>query len=238
MKYELIIFDIGKTLLDKRLSSKISEQTLEDIKALKNKGIKVGVCTMRTLEHCREIIPFELDFYICLNGSHITCNGETIFDSPIDLKPSSSEYLTYGADYAFYSCESAKEKAIANGFLIDKSGVANRVYNLVLFDITKDQISNYSSFNTEYWENTRTLVLQNSDSSKSIGIQKVIDYYKSQEPLLYFGDGPNDLPIFERFRDCICMGDCYPELIKYALFQTKSCREEGVSYALRMLNLL
>ena len=43
MKYELIIFDIGKTLLDKRVSNKISEPTLADIKALQNKGIKVGL---------------------------------------------------------------------------------------------------------------------------------------------------------------------------------------------------
>ena len=58
MKYKIVIFDIGKTLLDKRFSQKISEQTLTDIKALKQKGIKVGVCTMRTVQHCREIIPF------------------------------------------------------------------------------------------------------------------------------------------------------------------------------------
>ena len=238
MKYELIIFDIGKTLLDKRVSNMISEQTLADIKALQNKGIRVGVCTMRTIKHCREIIPFELDFYICLNGSHITCDGKTIFDSPLELETSSSEYLTYGADCAFYSCDSAKEKAIANGFLIDKLGVANQVYNLVLFDITKEQLSNYSSFNIEYWETTKTLALQNSNSSKSIGIQKVIDHYKAKEPILYFGDGPNDLPIFEQFHDCICMGDCYPKLIKHALFQTKSCKEDGVSYALRKLGFL
>ena len=238
MKYELIIFDIGKTLLDKRVSNKISEHTLSDIKALQNKGIKVGVCTMRTIKHCREIIPFELDFYICLNGSHITCDGKAIFDSPLSVKIPSLEYLTYGTEYAFYSCEGAKEKAITNGFLIDKLGVANPTYNLVLFDIAKDRLSNYASFNIEYWESTKTLALQNSNSSKSIGIQKVMDYYKVQEHILYFGDGPNDLPIFERFHDCICMGDCYPRLIEYALFQTKSCKEDGVSYALRKLGIL
>lgn len=238
MKYELIIFDIGKTLLDKRISNNISEQTLEDIRTLKNKGIKVGVCTMRTLKHCKEIIPFDLDFYICLNGSHITCDGKTIFDSPLELKTTASEYLTYGTDYAFYSSERAKEKAIANGFLIDKIGVANQVYNLVLFDIARDQLSDYSSFNIEYWETTKTLALQNSNSSKSIGIQKVIDHYKAKEPILYFGDGPNDLPIFERFHDCICMGDCYPRLVEHSIFQTKSCKEDGVSYALRKLKIL
>ena len=238
MKYKLIIFDIGKTLLDKHVSNEISKRTLDDIKALQNKGIKVGVCTMWTLTHCRKLIPFELDFYICLNGSHITCDGITIFDSPIELKPASSEYLTYGTDYAFYSCEIAKEKAIANGFLVDKAGMAKRVYNLVLFDVTKDQLPDHCFFNTEYWENTKTLVLQNSDSSKSLGIQKVLDYYKCQEPILYFGDGPNDLPVFERFQDCVCMGDCYPRLLEHSIFQTKPCKDDGVSYALRMLEVL
>ena len=80
MKYKIIIFDIGKTLLDKQVSPQISERTLTDMKALQDKGIKVGVCTMRTIKHCREIIPFELDFYICLNGSHITCDGKVVFD--------------------------------------------------------------------------------------------------------------------------------------------------------------
>lgn len=74
MKYELIIFDIGKTLYDKNLSPRASDCVLHDIEALRKKGIKVGVCTMRTIQHCREVVPVELDFYISLNGSlEIVC---------------------------------------------------------------------------------------------------------------------------------------------------------------------
>ena len=58
-----------------------------------------------------------MDFYICLNGSHITCDGQLIFDSPLEYCDSSLDYLSYGADYAFYSSENAKQKAIKNGFL-------------------------------------------------------------------------------------------------------------------------
>lgn len=238
MKYKIIIFDIGKTLLDKQVSPQISERTLADIKALQDKGIKVGVCTMRTIKHCREIIPFELDFYICLNGSHITCDGAVIFDSPVTHSNIPSNYLSYGSEYAFYSTETAKQKALENGFLVDKNGVADPAYNLVFFDIVKEQLSAFSSYNTEYWEKTKTISLQSKNSSKSLGIQKVLDYYGLQEPILYFGDGPNDLPIFQQYHDCICMGDGYPELKKYALFETKSCKDEGVSYALRALEIL
>ena len=238
MKYKIVIFDIGKTLLDKQVSTEISSQVLADIRALQKQGIKVGVCTMRTLRHCREIIPFELDFYICLNGSHITCDGKLIFDSPLEYKPDSPDYLSYGADFAFYSSAESKEKALQNGFLVDKPGVAAPTYNCVLFDIAKERVADFSTYNTEYWERTSTLSLQNADASKSIGIQRVLDYYGIKEPILYFGDGPNDLPIFQKYRDCVCMGDCYPELCKYALFQTKACKDDGVSFALRKLDLL
>jgi hydroxymethylpyrimidine pyrophosphatase-like HAD family hydrolase len=238
MKYKIVIFDIGKTLLDKQVSNEISVQTLADIKALQSKGIKVGVCTMRTVRHCREIIPFELDFYICLNGSHITCDGKLIFDSPLEYKHDSPDYLSYGADYAFCSSAASKEKALQSGFLIDKPGVAAPVYNCVLFDVTKEHLGCFSAYNTEYWEKTKALSLQSVDSSKSLGIQKVLEYYGFDEPILYFGDGPNDLPIFQTYKDCVCMGDCYPELCQYALVQTKPCKDNGVSFALRKIGLI
>ena len=238
MKYKIVIFDIGKTLLDKQVSAEISAQVLADINTLQKQGIKVGVCTMRTLRHCREIIPFELGFYICLNGSHITCDGKLIFDSPLEYTHDSPDYLSYGADYAFYASAASKEKALKNGFLIDKPGVGAPMYNCVLFDVEKERVADFSAYNTEYWERTSTLSLQNADASKSLGIQRVLDYYEIKEPILYFGDGPNDLPIFQKYRDCICMGDCYPELCEYALFQTKACKDDGVSFALRKLDLL
>lgn len=238
MKYKIIIFDIGKTLLDKQVSPEISKQTLADIKEVQSKGIKVGVCTMRTIKHCREIIPFELDFYICLNGSHITCDKKAIFESPMVNNFNAEDYLSYGAEYAFYSTEVAKTKALQNGFLIDAQGCADPIYNFVLFDIEKESLPEFSRYNTEYWKSTKTLTLQNTDASKTFGIKRVLDYYGLTEPILYFGDGPNDLPIFKEFHDCVCMGDCYPELKEYALFQTKACKEDGVSFALRELSII
>ena len=238
MKYKIIIFDIGKTLLDKRSSPQISDQTLADIKALQDKGIKVGVCTMRTFKHCREIIPFPLDFYICLNGSHIICDGKVIFNCPIEAPNQISDYLSYGVNHAFYSTGFAKQKAQTNGFLVDQIGIADPIYNVVLFDVERSQLSDFLAYNIEYWESTKTLSLHSKEASKSLGIQKVLDYFGYEEPILYFGDGPNDLPIFQQYHDCICMEDCYPELKNYALFTTKNCIHNGVSYALRELGIL
>lgn len=238
MKYELIIFDIGKTLYDKNFSVRASDCVLHDLDALRKKGIKVGVCTMRTIQHCKKVVPVELDFYISLNGSYIICEGEVIVDKPTIIPSGHIDFLSYGKDFTCYSTEKAKILADENGFLADRKGVASPAYNAVLFDIPADKLSNYNNYTTEYWANTKALSLQDKNASRVIGIQKVLGFYNTRLPLLYLGDGPNDLEIFQSYHDCICMGDCYPKLKQYALFQTKTCRDEGVSFALRKLGLL
>ena len=238
MKYELIIFDIGKTLYDKNFSVRASDCVLHDLDALRKKGLKVGVCTMRTIQHCKKVVPVELDFYISLNGSHIICEGEVIVNKPTTIPSGHIDFLSYGKNFTCYSTERAKMLADVNGFLADSKGAASPAYNVVLFNITADKLSSYDNYTTEYWATTKALSLQDKNASRVIGIQEVLRFYNTKLPFLYFGDGPNDLEIFQAYHDCICMGDCYPKLKQYALFQTKSCKDEGVPFALRKLDLL
>lgn len=238
LKYKIVIFDIGKTLLDKSVSNKVSDSLLNDIKQLRKIGIKVGVCTMRTVKHCKEIIPVDLDFYICLNGSYIWCDNKLIYEKQVEFENGNVDYLSYGSELAFYSSEHAKTMAIANGFLIDNIGVAKPVYNVVLFNVEQTQLQQYNEFHYEYWPSTKTIVLQNKETSKVNGIKQVLNYYNLTQPILYFGDGPNDLEIFKTYNDCVCMGDSYHELEKYALFKTDTCAKQGGSYALRKLHIL
>lgn len=238
MKYELIIFDIGKTLYDKNFSMRASDCVLYDIEVLRKKGIKVGVCTMRTIQHSMEVAPVELDFYISLNGSYVICEGKVIVDKPMIIPSGHIDFLSYGKGSTCFSTEKAKMLADVNGFLANKKGVASPVYNTVLFNIPADKLNIYDNYTTEYWGNTKVLSLQNKNTSRVNGIQKVLRFYNTKSPFLYFGDGPNDLEIFQTYHDCICMGDCYPNLKQYALFQTKTCIDEGIPFALRKLDLL
>lgn len=238
-KYKIIILDVGKTMFDKTLSDTVSDVLLADIIKLRQLGIKVGVCTMRTIQHCKTIIPVKLDFYISLNGSYIVCNDDiVIHDDPMQFIYNSLNFLTYGKDKTFFSSEHAKKKAIENGFLFDDLGIATPTYNTVIFDVKAVDLCKYSNWHYEYWANTKTLALQNKTSSRVQGISKVLNYYKHLEPILYFGDGPNDLEVFKHYKDCVCMGNCYPALEKYAILKTDTCANNGVSIALRKLNVL
>lgn len=238
MKYDLIIFDIGKTLFDKNLSDRASNNVLRDIERLRENGIKVGVCTMRTISHCMEVVPVEFDFYISLNGSYIVCEKKLIVNTPMTIPSNCKDFLSYGKEFTYYSTDKAKHMADENGFIADKKGVAQPAYNTVIFNVPSNEVSRYNNYNTEYWEKTKTLSIQNKSTSRVLGVREVLKFYGIGQQYLYIGDGPNDLEIFIQHKNCVCMGECYPVLKKYALFQTKSCKEEGVSYALRKLNLL
>ena len=111
MKYELVIFDVGKTLYDKNFSTRASDYVLRDIEALRKKGMKVGVCTMRTVQHCKEVVPVELDFYISLNGSYIICEGKNIVNKPTTVPLKHIDYLSFGENNTYYSTKKAKEHA-------------------------------------------------------------------------------------------------------------------------------
>jgi len=50
---------------------------------------------------------------------------------------------------------------------------------------------------SRYWVNTKTFALQNIDSSKSLGIQRVLDHYSFKYSILFFDYGPNDLSLLK-----------------------------------------
>lgn len=238
MKYKIVIFDIGGTLFDKNISDRVSESVIDDIQLLRKKGIKVGVCSMRIVKYCKEVVPVELDFYISLNGSYVVCDEEIMIDYPMENVWKNEVFLSYGVETAYYSNEIAKEFARKNGFLAQQKGIASPIYNLVLFNINPQDLTKYADYHKEYWPLTKTLMLQRMDASKVSGITNVLQYYHIESPILYFGDGPNDLEVFENYSDCICMGSCYPKLEKYALFKTETCQNKGISKALRRLKIL
>lgn len=238
MKYKIVIFDIGGTLFDKKNSNIVSKSIINDIINLRRKGIKVGVCSMRTIKYCKEVVPTELDFYISLNGSFVICNDNVVVDCIINELPSVTDFLSYSSDIAFYSSTKAKVMADKYGFIAQKKGIAKSIYNLVLFDVKENDLCDYNKYHYEYWPSTKTLMLQNINTSKVNGIAQVLKYYNIEQPILYFGDGPNDLDVFKTYSDCICMGSCYPLIENYALFKTDTCQNDGISKALRKLKII
>ena len=132
-KIEMVMFDIGKTIYNKDTQNKLSEKVLLAIKKLKEKGILVGVCTMRTYQSCLSLIPEKLDFYICLNGSYVVCNNLLIINNKMKNIFSSEKMLMYSATTTYYKNKQSLMKAQENGFLAEQQGEIFEPYVVTLF---------------------------------------------------------------------------------------------------------
>jgi hydroxymethylpyrimidine pyrophosphatase-like HAD family hydrolase len=113
---KVFIFDIGKTLFDKQVHTKCSQSTIAALNLLRQKGYKVGVCTMRTFNHIRDIIDFTFDFYILNNGSFVMCENNILLDEPMNVEITKRDYLTYTPYETFFSSKKRKGKSIIQWF--------------------------------------------------------------------------------------------------------------------------
>lgn len=230
-KIKVFIFDIGKTLFDKEYQIRCSKGTIEALNLLKQKGYKVGVCTMRTLNHIKDIIDFEFDFYILNNGSFVICKDKVLINEPLDLDINKKDFLTYTPYETFYSSDKAKEKAKNNGFIAENKGITSKFYNLILFDVEKVELERLKTdFEVYYWTSTKTASLQKKGCSRINAIRELIEYLGFKlDQVIYFGDGPNDLDVFKYIPCSIATSDCFPELLNYAVYQIDTCKNDGIA---------
>jgi Cof subfamily protein (haloacid dehalogenase superfamily) len=78
-----VFFDIDGTLTSFK-THRVPQSTLEAIRHLKAKGIKVIVATGRSFEAISELLQLEFDGFICFNGSCcLLDNHEVVYRKPI-----------------------------------------------------------------------------------------------------------------------------------------------------------
>lgn len=232
-KTKIFIFDIGKTLFDKSIQQAASESTISSLGTLRSKGYKLGVCTMRTFGHVQEVIPFFFDFYILNNGAFVEAEGKPILNMALEGTSLTCEkdFLTYGPWRAKYSTPTAKIEADKNGFIADEEGIIETPHNVVLFGKGRSEFEKLKVLYTAYyWPSAEIVSIQNRDTSRLLGCKALLDYYGFlPDECLYFGDGPNDVEVFEKLSCGIAVGDCFPPLVDICLLHIPSCGEEGLA---------
>ena len=232
-KIKLIIVDIGKTIFDKDHQTGVDKELLDLLQDLQASGIKIGACTMRTVDSCNKLFHFKLDFYISLNGTLVICGDKKIIDKRIKNEFLDNPTLTYGAKKMYYSSELAQTKANDNGFLVEKNGILKYPYVITLFNIEENTLKCFENHSLSYWAETKILTLQHKECSKVKAIEKILKHYEYNEnELLFFGDGPNDFEVFKRFKYTIMVENGHPCLREFAFSKCFSCLNKGVYHYL------
>ncbi|MGQ3380882.1 Cof-type HAD-IIB family hydrolase [Priestia endophytica] len=252
MSYKIVFFDVDGTLTHHENGS-ISDKTIEIIKSLKNKGLKIVASTGRPLSMCEEIKQLGIDTFITANGAFTIHNQDVIYKLPMD-KRVVQEVFEYAAaenhGLSFYTKElnmnGVKHKNILKALretlsLNDYPSTNHLIYNEEIYlmclyandKVVEQYTKRFPHLMFKRWHPFVLSVLQ-EEVTKSLAIMKVLEYFGiDKSEAIAFGDGENDIDMLELVGLGIAMGNGHEKLKTVADFVTKKSSEDGIEFALK-----
>ncbi|GGC94008.1 Cof-type HAD-IIB family hydrolase [Enterococcus wangshanyuanii] len=254
----LVFFDLDGTLLN--ADSEISKENLQAIQGLKQNHILPMIASGRSP---KEIITITantgIDSYVSLNGQFNVVENQVVSKHvfPLDVinrlmifsKALNHSFACY-TDQEYAACY--KTASMEKLYKLDNAPLPeinknfhlkNEIYMGYLFseDETKDQLyqTEFSDSLTFYRDSPYSLAVVIKGQSKKTGIQEVINSLDlAHVPTYAFGDGNNDLGMFEAVQTAIAMDNASEYVKHHADFITKSHMDDGIRFGLEHFGLL
>ena len=251
-KIKIIFFDIDDTLRNSKTG--FVPSTIPTIfKQLREKGILTGIATGRGIFGVvPEIKALKPDFFVTLNGAYIEDKkGNVIYSNKI-AKDKVEEYITWtkevGIDYGLVGSHAAKLSRrtemisqaidpIYPDLEVDPDFYQKEdIYQMWTFEVQGDDLvlpeSLASTLRMVRWHEHSSDVVPIS-GSKAAGVAKVVDKLGlKSENVMVFGDGLNDLELFDYAGISVAMGVSHDKIKEKADYITKTLEEDGIFNAL------
>ena len=251
-KIKIIFFDIDDTLRNSKTG--FVPSTIPTIfKQLREKGILTGIATGRGIFGIvPEIKALKPDFFVTLNGAYIEDKkGNVIYSNKI-AKDKVEEYITWtkevGIDYGLVGSHAAKLSRrtemisqaidpIYPDLEVDPDFYQKEdIYQMWTFEEQGDDLilpdTLASTLRMVRWHEHSSDVVPIS-GSKAAGVVKVVDQLGLKpENVMVFGDGLNDLELFDYAGISVAMGVSHEKIKEKADYITKTLEEDGIFDAL------
>lgn len=257
-KIKLVCFDIDDTLRVKD-TGYIPDSIQHVFAQLKKKGILTAIATGRAMYGVvPELMALEPDFFVTINGSYVVDKkGNIIHERPIPAhlakvyidwsRESGFDYGMMGAKEAVLSRRDErisdvidiiypdlpvrpdfyKEEAVYQIWTFEPEGIEQTVPSHLAEELRSVRWHDISS----------DIIL--TDASKAAGVAKLVNYLGLKpENVMAFGDGLNDVELFDYAGISIAMGHSHPELLTKADYVTKKLEEDGIAYALETVGMI
>lgn len=257
-----IFFDVDGTLVSFQTHT-MPDSTRQALKALKKKGIKLFVATGRSpnfFAKVMEILDFEFDGYIMLNGQYCQVNDQVIHEAylPIEAIKTLLPYLEQNkiscmfieSDYEYmnYISERVEEYHRQLGSTVpmipvDDNGrvYENKTYQLCAYIPETEEAEFFAHMpgcKSVRWNPAFADVIP-GNGGKPAGIQKVLEHFgMSGEECMAFGDGGNDISMLQFAKVGVAMGNAAQDVKQVADFVTEDVDCDGIQVALLHYELL
>ena len=251
-KIKIIFFDIDDTLRNSKTG--FIPSTIPTIfKQLREKEILTGIATGRGIFGVvPEIKALKPDFFVTLNGAYIEDKkGNVVYSNKI-AKDKVEDYITWtkevGIDYGLVGSHAAKLSRrtemisqaidpIYPDLEVDPDFYQKEdIYQMWTFEEQGDDLtlpdSLASTLRMVRWHEHSSDVVPIS-GSKAAGVAKVVNQLGLKpENVMVFGDGLNDLELFDYAGISIAMGISHEKIKEKADYITKTLEEDGIFDAL------
>lgn len=257
-KIKLVFFDIDDTLRVKETGF-IPESIKDVFKQLREKGILTGIASGRGIFGVvPEIRALDPDFFVTLNGAYVEDRKGEVIAKTVIPQECVESYIAWtkevGIDYGLLGSHEAA-LSVRNPMISSAIDIIypdlpvnpdfyldHEIYQMWTFEDVGDSLQLpedlAKSLRMVRWhEHSSDVVLK--EGSKASGVAKVVEHIGFQpENVLVFGDGLNDLELFDYAGLSIAMGVSHEELQKKADFVTKTIEEDGIFDALEQLGMV
>lgn len=251
-KIKIIFFDIDDTLRNSKTG--FIPSTIPTVfQQLREKGILTGIATGRGIFGVvPEIKALKPDFFVTLNGAYIEDKkGNVIYSNKI-ARDKVEEYIAWtkevGIDYGLVGSHEAKLSRrtemisqaidpIYPNLDVDPDFYQKEdIYQMWTFEEQGDDLtlpdSLASTLRMVRWHEHSSDVVPIS-GSKAAGVAKVVNQLGLKpENVMVFGDGLNDLELFDYAGISIAMGISHEKIKEKADYITKTLEEDGIFDAL------
>lgn len=250
-----IFFDIDGTLLSHK-THQVPPSTYQAFQQLKDKGIHTFVATGRHISEIQELPLDNLHFdaYVTLNGQYCYHQDDTIFDLPIH--PQDVKNIIQWTQQHHIACAFVEEDIIYINQINDavkkaqasistplpmiqdlNRGLTHPIYQIMIFGMSKDYQEELQKHiphcQYTYWYDNAIDIVP-SIGGKQNGIAKIMEHYHlSADECMAFGDGHNDICMFDLIPLSIAMGNASEEVKKHAYEVTDDIDENGIYNALK-----
>lgn len=245
-----MFFDIDGTLTCPK-SSEIPESTIDTLKRLKEKGHVLAIATGRPYPMVKDVAKLAgIDYIVCNGGNAIYKDGECYLDLPLDKDDCMylfEECEKNNISYAFvnavemncYTKDEQFEKDIKGDFfigniMIQKDLDYRKVDNFfrLFIAVTKEQEEKLNGLKKLVGSRYHDHYIIVEPDDKYHGIERMMDLLHAPiEDVVVFGDGKNDIRMFQSAPASIAMGNAIEELKDMATFVTKDSDQDGIEYA-------
>lgn len=256
-----IFFDIDGTLISFK-THRMPESTKKALHLLRDKGLKLFIATGRSPQSVGFIRDyFDFDGVVSFNGQYCCTGDQVIFKKciPQDTMASLVSYFTRTQTACCFEQEDKSWFNLINDRVHEmfkllgdtvtrtakeediRQALAEEIYQLTTFvaEDEEDLIFPYlKDCKILRWSPLFVNIIL-KDGGKPLGIRKMIEHYGfSQQEVMAFGDGGNDLDMLGYAGVGIAMGNALKEVREAADYVTADVDDDGIFKALQKFGLI